>query len=154
MRLLAVFSIWTYIIAAPSPRAFVFSVPQQTEGATGTISVTILHLHSDKGKVCVRLYNSEEGYPKDSSKAFRRMACTIAGDTCTLVFENIPAGVYAIACYHDENDNNELDTNFLGIPKEGVGASNNARGSFGPPKFKDAKFIVNGNAQQTITIEY
>jgi len=36
----------------------------------------------------------------------------------------IPPGTYAIACYHDENDNGKLDTNFLGIPKEGTGASN------------------------------
>ena len=66
-------------------------------------------------------------------------------------FDDLPEGEYAISIFHDENNNNELDTNFLGIPKEGLGASNDARGHFGPPKYKDVKFYLK-NGSKTITI--
>jgi uncharacterized protein (DUF2141 family) len=59
-------------------------------------------------------------------------------------------GKYAINVIHDKNNNNKLDTNFFGIPKEGWGCSNDARGVMGAPKFKDKLFSVNEN--KTITI--
>ena len=49
---------------------------------------------------------------------------------------------------HDENSNGKLDRNFVGMPKEGVGASNDAKGSFGPPKFADARFSYKGGPQE------
>ena len=55
-------------------------------------------------------------------------------------FDNLPFGEYGVSAYHDENKNEELDANWIGIPKEGVGASNNAKGKMGPPKYEDAKF--------------
>lgn len=60
------------------------------------------------------------------------------------VFEKIPPGVYALSAFHDKNANGKLDTNLLSIPSEDYGASNNARGSFGPPSFEDAKFAYRG----------
>jgi uncharacterized protein (DUF2141 family) len=59
-------------------------------------------------------------------------------------FPRLPAGDYAIASYHDENGNGKLDLNFIGIPKEGVASSRNAKGVMGPPKFKDARFTFAG----------
>jgi uncharacterized protein (DUF2141 family) len=46
--------------------------------------------------------------------------------------------------FHDENSNGKLDTNFMGIPREGVGASNNAKGHLGPLKINDAAFQLSG----------
>ena len=66
-------------------------------------------------------------------------------------FENIPFGEYAVKVIHDENIDNNLDTNWLGIPKEAFGFSNNARARFGPPDFKDAMFKIN-KSEITITI--
>jgi uncharacterized protein (DUF2141 family) len=111
-------------------------------------------MRSDKGLLYLSLYNSAEGYPKKSSAAFRLSYASILNGKCTIVLDKIPKGEYAIACYHDENNNKKLDTNFFGAPVEGTGASNNAKGSLGPPKFKDAKFMVNENTTQTINIVY
>jgi uncharacterized protein (DUF2141 family) len=58
----------------------------------------------------------------------------------------IEPGTYAIAVYHDENSNGKLDSNFIGIPREGVGFSNNAKGHMGPPKFDAAAFRFSGGA--------
>jgi len=57
------------------------------------------------------------------------------------IFEELPFGEYAIKLFHDENMNGELDSNFLGIPTEDYGFSNNVRGTFGPADYDDAKFL-------------
>lgn len=127
---------------------------QDANGQNYKVTITITGLHSNKGKILAGIYNSEIGFPKEAHKAFRRSSFEITENRCIVVFENIPKGVYAIACFHDENNNGKMDTNFLGIPSEGTAASNNAEGFLGPPKFKDAKFIVNGDVEQENKIEY
>jgi uncharacterized protein (DUF2141 family) len=70
-------------------------------------------------------------------------------------FEDIPPGTYALAVIHDENMNGKLDTNWLGIPKEGYGFSNDARASLGAPAFSDASFQYDGqNLDFTISLRY
>jgi uncharacterized protein (DUF2141 family) len=59
-------------------------------------------------------------------------------------FRNVPDGIYAASFFYDENGNGKLDVNFLGIPKEQYGFSNNAKGFFGPAKFAKAKFTHSG----------
>ena len=63
-------------------------------------------------------------------------------------FTELPFGEYAISAYHDEDTDQELDTNWLGIPKEGTGASNDAKGKMGPPKYEDAKFEFREDGQK------
>ena len=53
---------------------------------------------------------------------------------------DVTSGIYAIGLYIDANKNKKLDTNFLGIPKEQFGFSNDARGVLGPPDFESASF--------------
>lgn len=126
----------------------------ETRAQSYTITVNITGLRSDKGRFYLSLYNSAEGYPKKASAAYRLSSAPIAQGKSTVILAGIPAGEYAIACYHDENDNGKLDANFFGVPVEGTGASNNARGSLGPPKYKDAKFLVKTDTSQNIKIVY
>jgi uncharacterized protein (DUF2141 family) len=128
----------------------VLTVPAQTY----TITVTYTGLRNDQGKLYSSLYNSPEGYPKQVSAAFKLSSSQILHGTCRIVYDNIPKGIYAIACYHDENDNGKIDRNFFGVPTEGTGASNNARGFWGPPKFTDAQFLVSSDIKETIQIYY
>jgi len=66
----------------------------------------------------------------------------IAGEhSIEVTIENIPPGEYAISIFHDENDNGKLDTNFIGIPKEPYGFSNNPVIKLRPPTFMEAKFV-------------
>jgi uncharacterized protein (DUF2141 family) len=70
-------------------------------------------------------------------------------------FAGIAPGTYAVSVFHDENANGKLDTNFMGIPREGVRASNNAKGHLGPPKFNAAAFrFAGGRLDLKITINY
>lgn len=106
----------------------------------GSLNLNITALKSTKGNVLINLYRSEEGFPTDEKKVWKSAKIAVTSSTLGYVFKDIPFGTYAITIAHDENSNGKLDTNFMGIPKEGTGTSNNAKGSFGPPKFEDAKF--------------
>jgi uncharacterized protein (DUF2141 family) len=115
---------------------------QQTSGSA--IRVDVEGLHSDKGQVLCALYSSAHDFPKNGEKALAHARSAISAVHATCEFAGIEPGTYAIALFHDENSNGKLDTNFMGIPREGTGASNNAKGHFGPPKFSDAAFEFKG----------
>jgi uncharacterized protein (DUF2141 family) len=112
--------------------------------ATGVLTVRTTSLRSNNGQVGCMIYNSAKGFPTDPSVALQRLWCPIAGGASTCAFEPLPAGTYAVACFHDENKNGKLDTGLFGIPKEGTVVSNHAKGLMGPPSFKDAKFAFDG----------
>jgi uncharacterized protein (DUF2141 family) len=119
------------------------------------IRVEISGLRSDKGKVMCALFSSAGDFPKRADKAVMRSAATIASGHAVCEFSGIATGTYAVSVIHDENSNGRLDTNFIGIPREGVGASNNAKGHFGPPKFDAASFRYSGGRLDLkITIDY
>jgi uncharacterized protein (DUF2141 family) len=121
----------------------------------GIIQVEIDGLRSDKGEVRCALYKSAQGFPKDPNAAQASVVSSASGKHGVCEFTAVKPGTYAISVYHDENSNGKLDTNFLGIPKEGVGASNDAHGHMGPPKFSDAAFPFTGDRLQlVIHIQY
>jgi uncharacterized protein (DUF2141 family) len=107
-----------------------------------------LALKNSNGQVGCLLFNSARGYPKDPGAALQRKWCAIASSESVCPFDPIPAGTYAVACFHDENKNGKLDTGLFGIPTEGTVASNNAKGFMGPPSFDDAKFAFSGSATE------
>jgi len=115
---------------------------------SGIIAVRVTALRSNAGQVGCTLYDSPKGFPGDPAAALQRHWCPIDKGGSRCAFDPIPAGVYAVACFHDEDGNGKMDTSFLGIPKEGSGVSNNARGFMGPPSFKDAAFTFSGEARE------
>ena len=118
------------------------------ENQTFNLTVNITGLESDKGTLMVGLYNKKEAFLK---KQFKGDFVKIKDKKSVAIFKNLPKGIYAVSFVHDENDNKKMDTNFLGIPKEDYGCSNNARGFMGPPKYDDAKFELEEN--KTIVIK-
>ncbi|WP_418639375.1 DUF2141 domain-containing protein [Winogradskyella sp.] len=114
-----------------------------------SVTVTVTNANNDKGKMFVALYNSENGFLETSYKG---AMSKIEDKTCTVTFEGMPKGTYAVSVFHDENDNGKLDTNFLGIPKEDYGCSNNATGFMGPPKWADAKFELKNDKTLSIKL--
>lgn len=105
------------------------------------IKVIITGFENENGNVRIGLSSSEKNYK--ANEFYRRATVNIKNNSVEYVFDNIPFGTYAIKFYHDENENEKLDKNLFGIPKEEYGFSNNATGSFGPASFDDAKFTVN-----------
>ncbi len=121
---------------------------------TGTITVEVSGIKDAEGLISMGLFTSEEGFPDELEKTYKGVNAKASGGKAVSAFQDVPAGTYAIAVFHDTNSNGKLDKNFLGIPKEGYGFSNNASGSFGPPDFKDASFEFDGAKTVKITIQY
>lgn len=114
------------------------------------VELTVRGIEKMKGSVLVAVYNSEESFMKKHLVAKK---VNVSGSEVTVVFENVKPGDYAITTFHDENNNNKLDTNFFGIPNESYGFSNDARGAFGPPSFEKAKVKVDGNKKLVINLK-
>ncbi len=103
------------------------------------ITVNIEGASSDNGKIYIGLYDSSDNW---LSKRYVSSVEEISDGKCTTTWTNIPNGTYAISLYHDENNNQELDTGWFGIPTESIACSNGAVGRFGPPTWEDAKFEI------------
>jgi uncharacterized protein (DUF2141 family) len=117
-----------------------------------TIEVTVTNIKELKGTIRVALFTQSEDFP--NNKPVKGQIVKITGKTMKVGFENVAAGIYAISVIHDENENEKLDTGFMGIPKEGFGFSNDAMGTFGPPKFKEASFSIPEIKAASITLKY
>jgi len=122
------------------------------------LTVTAGNLRNDRGQVLICVFSAESSnaaaFPDcDKGRAVRTAKAAIAGGKVVITFNGLKDGVYAVAIVHDENANGQLDTNFLGIPAEGVGVSTNPR-VFGKPSFEQGQFSVKGNTAITIETKY
>ncbi|QNJ98454.1 DUF2141 domain-containing protein [Constantimarinum furrinae] len=120
-----------------------------TLSAQNTIVVDMQNFESNNGTVRVGLYDEEANFLE---KEIKSLSSAISGKKATVTFSGIPDGVYAISCYHDEDNNGELKMFFGMFPLEDYGTSNNAPARFGPPKWSDAKFEVKGGETKKFTI--
>lgn len=120
------------------------------------IKISITNIRNDKGTLLVTLFKDGAGYPDDPGKALKRVKLAIANKKAEVLFSNLPAGTYAVAILHDENNDLKMNKNLLGIPKEGFGFSNNVTGTFGPPSFSRAGFTYSPGqlTQVPIRVKY
>lgn len=103
-----------------------------------SVEVVIEGLRSDQGRVIVSVYTSEETFLESERSEFRVTSEIPPGTRQVLLRLNAPDGPFALGLLHDEDGDGEMDTNFIGMPKEGMGASNNPKSRFGPPDWEDA----------------
>jgi uncharacterized protein (DUF2141 family) len=121
--------------------------------ADGPRLLVIEGVTSEKGKVLVAIFNQSAGFPSESNKAFMLKDAKAVKGRVEIPLDNLPAGTYAIACFHDANGDGELNTNLLGIPKERYGFSNNARPGFRAPTFAEAAIKLTDNSTVVIKIK-
>jgi uncharacterized protein (DUF2141 family) len=107
--------------------------------AQNKLIVEVGGVKSSLGNINIAIYNKEEGFLKFESVFLSDSAHANAGKTMVQI-NNLPNGEYALAVFHDENGNNRLDTNWLGIPREPIGFSQAHMKTFGPPSFKECAF--------------
>ena len=117
--------------------------------ANTTLTVQVQGLRNARGKLHVTVYKDARGFPETSANALRREVVDIDAKALTAqaVFRDLAPGVYAVAVLHDENVNGKLDKNFIGIPREGHGASNNPAPARRAPTFEEAKFTLQAPSQ-------
>jgi uncharacterized protein (DUF2141 family) len=135
-------------------RLFVVALAQSS--SCRGIHVKILNIRNSTGTVACALFESSVGFPTEFLRdATNIMVIKIRHAQARCDFVDIPPGRYALVVIHDENMNNKLDTNWLGIPTEGYGFSNDAKAVLGPVSFSAASFPYEGqNMQLTIGLHY
>ena len=113
---------------------------------TTSFKLIIQGIDKIEGEIRIAVFDSKEKYTKDPIHA---VVLTVDSTTVIWKEQDLPFGEYAIAVYHDKNENGKIDTNILGIPKEDYGFSNDARGRFGPASWNDSKFTVDTKSYST-----
>lgn len=122
-----------------------------------TLVIDPVGVRSQTGGIAVAIFDKAhaKGFPVKGEAAFRTLYHSLSPESGPVNIEipDVPPGEYAISIYHDEDGNKKLNTNFLGIPNEGMGASNDAPAKFGPPKYQDAAFqVTEGTDKQSLKI--
>ena len=123
----------------------------------GTLTVEVTNIEK-AGEMHLAIYDNADVFENDNGEKGGAANGIIEGviedvktGAATYQF-TLPAGTYAIGIFVDANYNNEMDRNFFGVPIEQYGFSNNAKGSFGPPSFKDASFTITGDLSLRIDL--
>jgi uncharacterized protein (DUF2141 family) len=118
-------------------------------GADGpSVVVEIEGLRSNRGEVRGALFHSRSGWTEEGREVATCVA-HIAAHRATCVLDDVEPGNYAFAFLHDEDDDGALDRDWIGIPSEGFGFSNDAAPSLGPPSYESARFE---HADETTTL--
>lgn len=125
-----------------------FLIASISSSAQSEISIVVKNIKAIEGQISVCLVESKDNFLSNCTIGKK---AKVTATTETITFENIEPGEYAVTLFHDENGDSRLNTNFLGIPNEPYGFSNNARSFFGPPSHEKCTFQVNGDT--TITIK-
>jgi uncharacterized protein (DUF2141 family) len=115
----------------------IFAQPAPSR-TVGTIEARIVGLRNDHGQVICTLFTPTDRFPDRSHKGMT-IAVPIQNNHATCRFKDVRYGNYAIVAFHDENHDGEFNQNWLGMPKEGFGFSDNP-GTLRKPVFDDAKF--------------
>ncbi|WP_427160485.1 DUF2141 domain-containing protein [Aliinostoc sp. HNIBRCY26] len=124
--------------------------------STSKLTVVVNGIRHQKGQICLRIYDSEKGFPLSDRSEVQSGCTRITGKSITKHFYGLKRGTYAIAVVDDQNGNQKLDSDFFGIPKEGFGISNNPKVSIqtGTPKFSKSSFTVTKNTTVNIDLKY
>lgn len=129
---------------------FAWLVPQ----THGNILVQVREVANTKGDIMLAIYADAAHFPQRPEKAFMLAKAKAQKGVVNIQLENVPPGKYAIAVFHDANEDGKINYNMVGIPVEGYGFSNNARKTFGPPSFSQAAFNHRQNTQVVINLRY
>lgn len=116
------------------------------------VIIIVQELKNSEGSVRVGLFDNDDDFLK---RPIAGKVASINSGVAKVVFSDLKPGKYAISVIHDENKNGKLDTNGIGIPREGFAFGNNAMGMFGPPSFSKASITVgDGPITQTLRMRY
>jgi len=117
-----------------------------------TIELNVTDIKQIKGQLLISLHN-KDGFPDQEKKSVLNTKVKVNNANMKITLKVPKSGFYAISLVHDENENNQLDKNYLGIPKEGYGFSNNPSARFGAPSFKESQFEVKDNEVKKLVIK-
>lgn len=120
------------------------------------LKIDVQDVENAKGHIVLAVYKqgdftaSKDGPPP----AYSNKSPAVPG-VVSFTVDDVAPGAYTIVVFHDENDNEDVDTTWIGLPKEGIGFSNNAKINMGPPAESEMLFEVSdAGAEQAIALAY
>lgn len=116
------------------------------------LRITVNNVVPNQGELRVALFDRADGFPGEPEARLPQQELAASGESVEVVFASVPPGRWAAMVMQDLNGNKVVDTNFLGMPKEPYGASNNKLPRLSPPNFDDSSFTVGPNST-SITID-
>ena len=120
------------------------------ESASVQLCVNIAGVEIASGSLRLAIFSGESGFPHHQN-ALHRITVSVKESMDSILLPPLPVGDYAIAVFHDVDDNGRLNRAALGYPTEPYGFSNNARSTFGPPDYGSAEF-TSGAGEKNLPI--
>ena len=143
--------LWLFVVL---PLAFVSAADTPATQPLARLTVRVVDLRNHKGQLIFGVFDQPDGFPNVEAKSKNWQLKSIGADTVTFTCE-LPAGRYGASVLHDENKNNQMDKNGVGIPTEGYGVTNNPKPKLRAATFKEAMFTLPPEgATMTISVQY
>ena len=131
------------VLAAPALAAIVtLQAP-----ATVTLTVRVDRSPGAKGRMGIALWKGPRGFPEGIEHAVATTYVPVENGFATARFDRLAPGSYAVTVYHDQNDNRRFDKNWVGVPREPWGVSNNVRPRLRAPTFEEARLELEPGEQ-------
>ena len=127
-----------------------YAAPAFSESSS-TVLIEVSGFKNTRGTLNCRLFTKAADFPDGEGIVTLRVPITGPSTSCS--FSNVEPGTYAIAVVHDENSNGKLDKNFVGVPSEGYGVSNNKTYALSAPKWNESSFILLPAESKTIQVK-
>lgn len=118
-----------------------------------SVTITIENIKGKKGTIQIAVFNTASSFPKVGGE-YKLMQYTVSEGQSRFKIKDLPNGEYAIAIHHDENSDGKMNTNMIGIPKEGYGFSKNYKPKLSAPKFSDCAIIIDRDQKMTVNLIY
>jgi uncharacterized protein (DUF2141 family) len=118
-----------------------------------SLIVKVHGIQNTNGQIELSIYNDPKVFP-EVGKTYKMVRIDPKGTEISYEFTNLPAGEYAIATFHDENNDKECNTNLIGVPTEAFAFSNDFRPFLSAPDFSDCSFKVDKNMEVSIEMVY
>lgn len=128
--------------------AFARAPPGAIPPAT-VLTVDVGDVRSDAGTLVFALYDDPDAFPGEFARAAYVKKVAARRGRATVTFDGFAPGKYAVVVFHDEDGDGEVKKNFVGMPKEGIGASNFTGLR---PSFRESAIELTG-AEHSVTVE-
>jgi uncharacterized protein (DUF2141 family) len=128
------------------------TTPEPRPAGHGRVEVTMTGFKNDQGTARVAFFLDARVWPDGDASIFATAVVPISDGQAAAVFEEVPAGPFAVSVFHDKDGDGELDSVALGIPSEAYGFSGDARDLFGPPSFEEARIELAAGETKVIAI--
>ena len=113
----------------------------------GTLIIELNKQIPHEGNLLIYIFDDADAFPKHKDKVYRFVVVDTKQGIKSIPIQNLPFKEYGVIAVHDQNGNNKMDRNWLGLPAEPYALSGNPKFHFGPPKYDEVKFLFEKNNQ-------